>query len=155
MLCAARITIHDHLYGELHSVLNTVHFVQQFTDTADGTRRHALRGFYTSTHYSSARLAFLNVTATALRVDPGAQVILTCGDEIYSHGCDEVDTWASLLAKYAASHPPSPLCTLPIPEGFGEGLALAMSQNKGAAFGSVPASMPVPMTYEEIIGKLK
>jgi len=153
MLCNARVTIHDHLYGELHPLLNNVHFVQQFTDNADGTRRHALGGLYLSTHYVDAKWAFLKVTVTALGVDPSAQIILTCGDEIYSHGCVQVDTLASLIAEYAKSHPASPFCTIPLPEGFGEGFASAMGQNKGATLGSVPTSVPASMSVPFGIGE--
>jgi hypothetical protein len=160
MLCFLRVTIHDHLYELLHPRMEEIHFIQEFTDSADGKRRHALPGCYVSDHYASPRAAFLTATAAALQVDPAAQVMLIPADQIFSHGCREVEenpfaSIGKLLAESTSSNPFSTVCTVPIPASFGEGFASATSQQKGATLGTVLTSIPVPMTIGEIIGKMK
>jgi hypothetical protein len=147
MLSSARIEIHDHLYNELHPRMADLHFFQKFVDSSDGKRRHALPGVYVSTHYTSAKLAFLIATAAALRVDPAAQVMLIAGDEIFSHGCreEEQSSIADFLAGLAALNSRSTSCTVPV--SLGEGFASAMSQEKGAVLGSVPSSTPMPVPF--------
>ncbi len=97
-----------------------IHFIQKFTDSADGKRRHALPGCYVSDHYASTRVAFLTATAAALRVDSAAQVMLISADQIFSHGCREVEqnpfaSIGKLLAESTRSNPFSTLGLCPHP----------------------------------------
>jgi hypothetical protein len=156
MICFVRVVIHDHLYEVLHPAMEVVHFTQKFTDGVDGKRHHALAGTYVSEHYTSSQLAFLHATATALQVDPAAQIMLNDGKQIFSHGCRLDDSLASLLAEWAKLNPPALSAFASIPVGFGEGVASAMRQEKGGPLGSMlmPTSTPAPLTVAEILRRL-
>lgn len=69
------------------------------------------------------------------RPDVNAQIVMLCGNQIFSHGCREVESTFDLIAALAAqSREPLPIAGL---YDF-----YASEQQKGSPLGTVPTTIP-------------
>lgn len=101
MRFTARIEIHDNEYVLLHERLKAVSFSRTLVDSNTGRRVHLPIGEYVSDAYSSAQKALFAAMQASLPIDFHAEIVVTGGGKILTHGCPEVEEgpWTSLFVN--------------------------------------------------------
>ncbi len=91
MRFTARIEVHDNDYVLLHERMKTASFSRSMVDSSTGKRVQLPLGEYVSDAYSSAQKALFAVMQASLPIDFNAEIVVSGGGKILSHGCPEVE----------------------------------------------------------------
>jgi len=111
MRFTVRIEIHDNEYVPLHERMKAASFSRTVVDTSTGKRVHLPNGEYVTDAYSSAQKALFAAMQATLPIDFNAEIVLSGGGKILTHGCAEVEetVWSFIFPKAAQAKMPMPL----------------------------------------------
>jgi hypothetical protein len=111
MRFTARIEIHDNDYILLHGRMKAASFSRSMVDSSSGKRVQLPLGEYVSDAYASAQKALFAAMQASLPVDFHAEIVVSGGGKILTHGCPEVEenVWSFIFSSPAQSKAPMPL----------------------------------------------
>jgi len=111
MRFTARIEIHDNEYVQLHERMKAASFSRTMVDSSTGKRIHLPIGEYVSDEHATAQKALFAAMQASLPVDLRAEIVVSGGEQILTHGCSEVEEnpWASIFAHPAQATVPIPM----------------------------------------------
>jgi len=112
MRFTARIEIHDNEYLPLHERMKAASFSRTMVDSGTGKRVHLPTGEYVSEAYPSAQKALFAAMQASLPIDFHAEIVVSGGGRILTHGCPEVEEdspWSFIFSKPVQSKVPMPL----------------------------------------------
>ncbi len=104
MRFTARVEIHDNQYVMLHERMKAASFSRTMVDSTTGKRIHLPLGEYVSEAFSSAQKALFAAMQASLPVDFHAEIVVSGGGKIVTHGCPEVEEnpWSFIFPTAAA-----------------------------------------------------
>jgi hypothetical protein len=111
MRFTVRIEIHDNEYLPLHERMKTASFSRTMVDSSTGKRVHLPIGEYVSDAYSSAQKALFAAMQASLPIDFNAEIVVSGGGKILTHGCPEVEdtVWSFIFPSPVHSKVALPL----------------------------------------------
>jgi hypothetical protein len=111
MRFTARIEIHDNEYLPLHERMKAASFSRTMVDSGTGKRVHLPTGEYVSDAYASAQKALFAAMQASLPIDFNAEIVVSGGGKILTHGCPEVEenVWSFIFASPVQSKVQMPL----------------------------------------------
>ncbi|HEY1900964.1 MAG TPA: hypothetical protein VGG56_00925 [Terracidiphilus sp.] len=149
MRFTARVEIHDNEYTLLHERMDAASFSRATTDSSTVKRVHLPIGEYVTEAYATAQMALLAAMGASLFVDPRAEIVVSGGDQVLTHGCREVEEnpWASIFSNLDRS-------TVPVPSS---GLYdyFRNQMEKRSVFGTVPVAASPDNTFWEALLRAK
>jgi hypothetical protein len=109
MRFTARIEIHDNEYVLLHERMKAASFSRTIADSSTERRVYLPIGEYVSDAYATAPMALFAALRASLPVDLHAEIVVSGGDQILTHGCPEVEenSWADIYTNPAQSVTPT------------------------------------------------
>ena len=110
MRFTVRIEIHDNDYILLHERMKAASFSRTMVDSNTGRRVQLPIGEYFSDVHISAQKAIFAAMQASLPIDFHAEIVVTGGGKILTHGCPEVEgsSWTSIFAIPAQTTRPRP-----------------------------------------------
>jgi len=110
MRFTARVEIHDNEYVLLHERMKAASFSRTMVDSSTGKRVHLPLGEYVSDAHASAQKALFAAMQASLPIDFHAEIVVSGGGKILSHGCPEVEenVWSFIFSTPAKSKAPMP-----------------------------------------------
>ncbi len=117
MRFTVRIDIHDNDYILLHERMKAASFSRTMVDSSTGKRVQLPLGEYFSDVHISAQKALFAAMQASLPLDFHAEIVVSGGGKIITHGCSEVEgnTWTSIFALPAQStRPPAAFGSYPL-----------------------------------------
>ncbi|MGO8733664.1 MAG: hypothetical protein ACLQVM_12840 [Terriglobia bacterium] len=111
MRFTARIEIHDNEYVLLHERMKAASFSRTMVDSNTGKRVHLPIGEYVSEAHASAQKALFAAMQASLPVDFHAEIVVSGGGKILTHGCPEVEdtVWSFIFPNPVQSKVAMPL----------------------------------------------
>jgi|WetSurMetagenome_2_1015567.scaffolds.fasta_scaffold346526_2 hypothetical protein len=111
MRFTARIEIHDNEYLPLHERMKAAAFSRTMVDSGTGKRVHLPTGEYVSDAYPSAQKALFAAMQASLPIDFNAEIVVSGGGKILTHGCPEVEenVWSFIFQNPVQAKMPMPL----------------------------------------------
>jgi len=111
MRFTARIEIHDNEYLPLHERMKAASFSRTMVDSGTGKRVHLPTGEYVSDAYPSAQKALFAAMQASLPIDFNAEIVVSGGGKILTHGCPEVEdnVWSFIFQNPVQAKMPMPL----------------------------------------------
>jgi hypothetical protein len=111
MRFTARIEIHDNEYVQLHERMKAASFSRTMVDSSTGKRVHLPIGEYVSDAHANAQKALFAAMQASLPIDFHAEIVVSGGGRILTHGCPEVEEspWSSIFTIPAQSKVTMPL----------------------------------------------
>ena len=111
MRFTARIEIHDNEYVLLHERMKAASFSRTMVDSSTGKRVHLPLGEYVSDAHASAQKALFAAMQASLPVDFHAEIVVSGGGKILTHGCPEVEdtVWSFIFQNPVQSKGPMTL----------------------------------------------
>jgi hypothetical protein len=112
MRFTARIEIHDNEYVQLHERMKAASFSRTMVDSSTGKRVHLPLGEYVSDAHANAQKALFAAMQASLPIDFHAEIVVSGGGRILTHGCPEVEEdspWSFIFSKPVQSKVPMPL----------------------------------------------
>jgi len=105
MRFTVRIDIHDNEYVLLHERMKAASFSRTMVDSSTGKRVHLPIGEYVTDVHISAQKALFAAMQASLPIDFHAEIVVSGGGKILTHGCPEVEvnSWTSIFAIPAQS----------------------------------------------------
>jgi hypothetical protein len=91
MRFTARIEIHDNQYVLLHERMKAAGFSRSMIDSSTGKRVQLPLGEYVSDVHASAQKALFAAMQASLPIDFNAEIVVSGGGKILTHGCPEVE----------------------------------------------------------------
>ena len=106
MRFTARIEIHDNEYVLLHE-----RFSRTMVDSSTGKRVHLPIGEYVSDAHANAQKALFAAMQASLPIDFHAEIVVSGGGQILTHGCPEVEDgpWSFIYSNPVQCKVPMPL----------------------------------------------
>ena len=110
MRFTVRIDVHENDYVLLHERMKAASFSRTMVDSSTGKRVQLPLGEYFSEVHISAQKALFAAMQASLPIDFNAEIVVTGGGKILTHGCPEVEenVWSFIFsapAKQKASLP--------------------------------------------------
>lgn len=101
MRFTARIEIHDNEYIMLHERMKAASFSRTMVDSGTGKRVHLPLGEYVSDAHASAQKALFAAMQASLPIDFNAEIVVSGGGKILTHGCPEVEdtVWSFIFSN--------------------------------------------------------
>ncbi len=111
MRFTARIEIHDNEYVQLHERMKAASFSRTMVDSSTGKRVHLPIGEYVSDAHANAEKALFAAMQASLPIDFNAEIVVSGGGRILTHGCPEVEenVWSFIFSNPVQSKVPMPL----------------------------------------------
>jgi hypothetical protein len=111
MQFTARIEIHDNEYVLLHERMKAASFSRTIVDSSTGKRVHLPIGEYVSDAHANAQKALFAAMQASLPIDFHAEIVVSGGGRILTHGCAEVEDspWSFIYSNPVQSKVPMPL----------------------------------------------
>jgi hypothetical protein len=111
MQFTARIEIHDNEYVLLHERMKAASFSRTMVDSSTGKRVHLPIGEYVSDAHANAQKALFAAMQASLPIDFHAEIVVSGGGQILTHGCPEVEDgpWSFIYSNPVQSKVPMPL----------------------------------------------
>ncbi|MGD0939146.1 MAG: hypothetical protein ABR905_05480 [Terracidiphilus sp.] len=111
MRFTVRIEIHENEYVPLHERMKAASFSRTMVDSSTGKRVHLPIGEYVSDAYSSAQKALFAAMQASLPIDFNAEIVVSGGGKILTHGCPEVEetVWSFIYPTPAQAKASMPL----------------------------------------------
>jgi hypothetical protein len=111
MRFTARIEIHDNEYVLLHERMKAASFSRTMVDSSTGKRVHLPIGEYVSDAHANAQKALFAAMQASLPIDFHAEIVVSGGGRILTHGCAEVEDspWSFIYSNPVQSKVPMPL----------------------------------------------
>lgn len=111
MRFTARIEVHENDYVLLHERMKAASFSRTMVDSSTGKRVHLPLGEYVSDTHASAQKALFAAMQAALPIDFNAEIVVSGGGKVVTHGCPEVEdtVWSFIYPTQARSKMPMPL----------------------------------------------
>ncbi len=111
MRFTARIEIHDNEYVQLHERMKAASFSRTMVDSSTGKRVHLPTGEYVSDAHATAQKALFAAMQASLPIDFNAEIVVSGGGKILTHGCPEVEesVWSFIFPGPAQSKMAMPL----------------------------------------------
>jgi hypothetical protein len=108
MRFTARIEIHDNEYVQLHERMKAVSFSRTVVDSSTGKRVHLPLGEYVSDAHANAQKALFAAMQASLPIDFHAEIVVSGGGRVLTHGCPEVEenSWSLIYSNPARSKVP-------------------------------------------------
>jgi len=105
MRFTVRIDIHDNDYILLHDRMKAASFSRTMVDSSTGKRVQLPIGEYFSDVHLSAQKALFAAMQASLPLDFHAEIVVSGGGKILTHGCAEVEasSWTSIFTIPAKS----------------------------------------------------
>jgi hypothetical protein len=111
MRFTARIEVHDNDYVLLHERMKAASFSRTMVDSSTGKRVHLPTGEYVSDVHATAQKALFAAMQASLPIDFNAEIVVSGGGKILTHGCPEVEetVWSFFLPNPVQSKASMPL----------------------------------------------
>jgi hypothetical protein len=111
MRFTARIEIHDNEYVLLHERMKAASFSRTMVDSSTGKRVHLPIGEYVSDAHANAQKALFAAMQASLPIDFHAEIVVSGGGQILTHGCPEVEDgpWSFIYSNPVQCKVPMPL----------------------------------------------
>jgi hypothetical protein len=111
MRFTARIEVHDNDYVLLHERMKAASFSRTMVDSSTGKRVHLPTGEYVSDAHATAQKALFAAMQASLPIDFNAEIVVSGGGKILTHGCPEVEdtVWSFIFPTQTQSKMPMPL----------------------------------------------
>jgi hypothetical protein len=111
MRFTVRIDIHDNDYIVLHERMKAASFSRTMIDSSTGKRVQLPTGEYFSEVHISAQKALFAAMQASLPLDFNAEIVVSGGGKILTHGCPEVEdtVWSFIFAAPTKSKASIPL----------------------------------------------
>ena len=112
MQFTVRIEIHDNEYVLLHERMKAASFSRTMVDSSTGKRVHLPIGEYVSDAHANAQKALFAAMQASLPIDFHAEIVVSGGGRILTHGCPEVEDdspWSFVYSNPVQSKAPMPL----------------------------------------------
>ncbi len=111
MRFTVRIDIHDNEYLPLHERMKAASFSRTMVDSSTGKRVHLPVGEYVSEAHATAQKALFAAMQAALPIDFHAEIVVSGGGKILTHGCPEVEdtVWSFIFQNPVQSKVAMPL----------------------------------------------
>ncbi len=108
MRFTARIEIHDNEYVQLHERMKAASFSRTMVDSSTGKRVHLPIGEYVSDAHANAKKALFAAMQASLPIDFHAEIVVSGGGQILTHGCPEVEDspWSFIYSSPVQSKAP-------------------------------------------------
>jgi hypothetical protein len=101
MRFTVRIDIHDNDYIVLHERMKAASFSRTMVDSSSGKRVQLPTGEYFSEVHISAQKALFAAMQASLPLDFNAEIVVSGGGKILTHGCPEVEenVWSFIFSN--------------------------------------------------------
>jgi hypothetical protein len=101
MRFTVRIEIHDNDYILLHGRMKAASFSRTMVDSSTGKRVQLPAGEYFSDVHISAQKALFAAMQASLPIDFHAEIVVSGGGKILTHGCPEVEEnpWTNIFVN--------------------------------------------------------
>ncbi len=111
MRFTARIEVHDNEYVLLHERMKAASFSRTMVDSSTGKRVHLPIGEYVSDAHANAEKALFAAMQASLPIDFNAEIVVSGGGRILTHGCPEVEDspWSFIFSNRGQSKVPMSL----------------------------------------------
>lgn len=111
MQFTVRIEIHDNDYIMLHERMKAASFSRTLVDSSTGKRVYLPIGEYVSDAHANAEKALFAAMQASLPIDFHAEIVVSGGGQILTHGCPEVEDspWSFIYSNPVQSKVPMPL----------------------------------------------
>ncbi len=105
MRFTVRIDIHENEYVFLHERMKAASFSRTMVDSSTGKRVQLPIGEYFSDVHISAQKALFAAMQASLPIDFNAEIVVSGGGKILTHGCPEVEdtVWSFIFQNPAQS----------------------------------------------------
>jgi len=115
MRFTVRIEIHDNEYLPLHERMKAASFSRTMIDSSTGKRVHLPTGEYVTDAYASAQKALFAAMQASLPIDFNAEIVVSGGGKILTHGCPEVE---DTVWSFIFSNPVQAKVAMPLRESY-------------------------------------